>query len=123
MPHWNDQVMAIEASGPKVKTLPEFMADQEKTWAEGKEMFAYFYEHAHELYKADTKGKAQIFSGELIDETAKFNVGEVVVDVLGTPAIVAAIPTISYLDLIYEGYDVPQSMRAVFVTKLQGAEI
>lgn len=116
---WNDEMMAIEASKPaNVKTLDQFMADQDKVWMEGQKMFAYFHEHARELYKADMSAMAWHFGAELKDETSKFNVGEVVVDIIGNRAIVAAIPTITFLDLIYEGYDVPQSMRAVFVTKL-----
>ena len=117
---WNDEMMAIEAQKPaNVKTLTDFMADQEKARTEGQKMFAYFHEHAHELYSKDEF--RWVFSPEFADETAKFNVGEVVVDIIGNRGIVAAIPTISYLDIIYPGYDVPQSMRALFVTKIQEA--
>ena len=119
MADWNDEMIEIEAQKPaNVKTLDQFMADQEKIRIKGKEEFQYFYDHARELY---SKEGLRFVGEELIDETSRFNVGEVIVDILGTRGIVAAIPTISYLDIIYPGYDVPQSMRAVFVTKLQEA--
>lgn len=115
---WNDEMMAIEADKPaNVKTLDQFMADQDKVKFQGQPAFRYFYDHARELYSKD-EGRWHI-SSSIVDETSKFNIGEVVVDVIGNRAIVAGTPTITYLDLIYEGYDVPQSMRAVFVTKLQ----
>lgn len=117
---WNDEMMAIEAQKPaNVKTLTDFMADQEKVKFHGKPEFRYFFDHARELYSKD-EGRWFINSS-IIDETSKFNIGEVVVDVLGNRGIVAGIPTISYLDIIYPGYDVPQSLRAVLVTKIQEA--
>ena len=120
MAHWNDEMMQIEAQKPaNVKTLPEFMADQDKVKYQGQPAFQYFYDHAHELYSKDEF--RWVFSPEFADETSKYNIGEVVVDIIGNRGIVAAIPTISYLDIIYPGYDVPQSMRALFVTKIQEA--
>jgi hypothetical protein len=120
MADWNDEMMAIEAQKPaNVKTLSQFMADQDKVKFQGKEEFRYFHDHAHELYSKDEF--RWVISPEFVDETSKYNIGEVVIDVLGNRGIVAGIPTISYLDIIYPGYDVPQSMRALFVTKIQEA--
>jgi len=141
MADWNDEMMAIESMPnyaelkkvhPNIKTLPHFLADQEKAQIATKPepeqgMFSYFNDHVHALYEAQSKlglwaqEEREKASGDIVDHTSKFSIGEVVIDIIGNRGIVAAIPTITYLDIIYPDYDVPQSMRAAFVTKLQEA--
>jgi hypothetical protein len=107
MRHWNDEVMEIERNK---------VTEAEAHHNVGFRLVRDFYE---ELAGSERKWRRDLFQ----EENKRFNVGEVVyIPVAKKYGVVQGRTGFEYLTLVVDGYEHPQSLRAVHVNKFTGGE-